>query len=310
VAYQDCRAKRSPENIWCTSIFAFLLHLSAYSVHAQTGNGGAQLNIDDPRPVAKAVEELVSHYKYVITYEDPRLTYAGDLLDVTTQVRRDLDRYPIGKAPKVIRPLGGKLTLTLSSSASVTTQTVASVLDQLVRLQSVRGEGGRFRVVQTGDVFHVVPTEVRDQNGNWIAQQSILDVPISLPMEDRPESGMLDAIVRAVSTAAHVKVYIGGGAGVGGGIANPNRPASYRLGADNERASTVLMRALSLLNDPKVGTWIVEKLTWQLLYDSDENAYFLNLSVVPVRSSAAPTHTNLPAASPSPAVNATSSSPR
>jgi len=237
------------------------------------------LNIDDPRPVAKAVEELVARYDYVITYEDPRFSHEDDLQDVTAQVRRDLDQYPTGKAPKVIGPRGGKLTLTLPSSAPVNSQTMASVLDKLIRAQSTRGEGGHFRVMQVGDVFHVVPTEVRDRNGNWIAQSSILDSPISLPTENRSEVGMIDAIVKAVSADAHVKVHIG--SGIGGGIANPNRPASYRLGADNERASDVLMRALVLLNDPKAGTWIPQRLRWQLFYDHDGNEYYLNFSVVP-----------------------------
>jgi hypothetical protein len=267
--------------MWRAFSLVFFSYLSSHSAHAQTGQGVTQLNIDDPRPVAKAVEELVARYGYVITYEDPRHAYEGDLQDVTTQVRRDLDQYPPGKAPKVIGPRGGKLTVTLPTSASVNTQTIASVLDQLTRAQSIRGEGGHFRVVQVGDVFHVVPTEVRDRNGNWIAQSSILDAPISLPMEDRSEVGMLDAIVKAVSANAHVKVYIGGGAGIGGGIANPNRPASYHLGADNERASDLLMQALVLLNDPKAGTWYPQRLRWQLFYDRDNNSYFLNIESVP-----------------------------
>lgn len=295
------------QRIWCASICG-VLYLFTHHALAQTGNG-PQLHIDDPRPVAKAVEELVSLYKYVVTYEDPHWTYSGDLLDVTTQVRQDLGRYHTGNAPKVTRPLGGKLTLTVPPSSPANTQTMASVLDQLMRLQSTRGEGGHFRVVQVGDVFHVVPSEVRDQNGNWISQRSILEVPISLPMENRSESEMLEAIVKAVSAADRVKFYVGGGAGTGGGIANPHRPASYPLGADNELASSVLMRALHLLNDQKFGTWIVQRLTWQVLYDSDENAYFLNLSVVPDRTPS-PGSTSVQKKSSGPPVNATSSGPQ
>jgi hypothetical protein len=307
VAHQNFCATGSLLNLWAASLLAFAGYLSANSAHAQTGQGVTQLDIDDPRPVAKAVEELVARYDYVITYEDPRFLHEGDLQDVTIQVRRDLDRYPPGKAPKVVVPRGGKLSLTLPSSAAVNTQTIASVLDQLVRAQSIRGEGGRFRVLQVGDVFHVVPTEVRDRNGNWTAQSSILDVPISLPTEDRGKVEMLDAIVTAVSAAARVKVYVGGG--VGGGIFNPNRPASYHLGADNERARDVLMRALILLNDPKAGTWISERLRWQLFYGSDENAYFLNISVVPDLPST-PSATGVQKASTGTALGGTSSGTR
>jgi hypothetical protein len=279
VAYQIFRARGSLQNMWGVSLVVFVTFLSAHSAHAQTTQGVTQLKIDDPRPVAKAIEELVSRYKYVITYEDPRVAYEDDLQDVTTQVRKDLDRYPPGKAPKVIGPRGGRLTVSLAPSASVNTQTMAAVLDQLTRAQSNRGEGGHFRVVQVGDVFHVVPTEIRDRNGNWTAQSSILDVPISLPMEDRGKNEMLGAIATAVSSAAQVKIRLG--SGIGGGIFNPNRPASYRLEANNERARDVLTRALSLLNDPKAGTWISQRLRWELFYGADEKTYFLNISTVP-----------------------------
>jgi hypothetical protein len=145
-----------------------LLLLIAANLHtdvtaAQTVQDTIKLGVDDPRPVAKAVEELVSRYGYVITYEDPRHAYEGDIQDVTTKVRKDLEQYP--PAPKVIVPLGGTLTLTIPSSSSISPQAVASVLEQLMRVQSTRGEGGHFRVVQSGDVFHVLPTEVRDRSG-------------------------------------------------------------------------------------------------------------------------------------------------
>lgn len=259
-------------------LLVLLAYLSAHYVRAQSVQD-TRLNIDDGRPVAKAVEGLVSRYGYVITYEDPRHAYQGDLKDVTAQVRKDLDKYPPGKAPKVIVPRGGTLSLTLPSSTSVSAQTVASLLDQLVHAQSSRGEGGHFRVVQDGDVFHVVPTEIRDRNGNWIPQSSILDVPISLPAEDRSEADMIGAITAAVSAETHTKVYVGGG--VGGGISNPNRPRPYHLGAENERASDVLMRALILLNDPKNGRWRPQRMTWQLFYDNSDNMYFLNISSAP-----------------------------
>jgi hypothetical protein len=262
--------------MWCASLLVFV---ASHSAHAQAGQSATQLYIDDPRPVAKAAEELVARYGYVITYEDPPLAYEGDLQDVTTQVRRDLDRHPLGKAPKIVVPRGGSLTVRLPSSASVNTQTIASVLGQLVSAHSIRNQGGRFRVVQVGDVFHVVPTEIRDRNGNWIAQSSVLDTPISLPMEDRSELEMIDAVVKAVSSAAHAKIYISGGFGMG--ISVPDRPASYRLGADNERARDVLMRALVLLNDPKAGTWRPQRQRWQMLYDSDDKTYFLDISPVP-----------------------------
>jgi hypothetical protein len=69
-----------------------LLLLIAANLHtdvtaAQTVQDTIKLGVDDPRPVAKAVEELVSRYGYVITYEDPRHAYEGDIQDVTTSAQ-------------------------------------------------------------------------------------------------------------------------------------------------------------------------------------------------------------------------------
>ena len=86
-------------------------------------------------------------------------------------------------------------------------------------------------------------------------------MPISLPKKARSEAEMIYAIVKAVSTEARVdcahrkrhrgQVYR---------IPTDRSPITWV--ADQERASNVLMRALLLLNDPKNGTWIVERLTW------------------------------------------------
>lgn len=277
------RHQARKKNELCSLVFVSCLLLSI--VYAQTVPPVLQLNVDDPRPVAKAAEELVSRYGYVITYEDPRHIYDGDLQDVTAQVRRDLDRYSPGTVPKVTRPRGGKLSLTLPTVSTPNSQIVAATLNQLVHEQLNRGEGGRFRVVQTGDVFHIVPAEARDHAGNWMPQQSILDIAISLPMEARSEDEMIAAIVTAISAEAHVKISVA--SGVGTGIRSPTQTKPYKLGANNERARDVLMRALVLLNDPKAGIWIPQRLRWELFYDSGYNGYFLNIESVPGTTSAA-----------------------
>jgi len=81
--------------------------------------------------VAKVIEELISRYGYFITYEDPRLVYEGDFRDVTMSVRKDLDKYPPGQAPKVLVPQRNRLVLTtLPTSSLIDAPTVASLLAQ------------------------------------------------------------------------------------------------------------------------------------------------------------------------------------
>src|SRR5256885_13941815 len=67
-----------------------------------------KLSVDDARPLAEAIVLLESKFGGVITYEDPAYVYSGDISDVTESVRRDLDKFEPGKAPRVLVPKGGK----------------------------------------------------------------------------------------------------------------------------------------------------------------------------------------------------------
>jgi hypothetical protein len=254
----------------------------ANDIQAQSPQSALKVSVTDTRPVAAAVQELVSRYGYVITYEDPRRVYQEDVEDVTNNVRKDLDKHPSGSAPRVIVPKEAILNFELPSSSSPNAQSIALTLEHLMQIQHGAGGGGHFRVERAGEVFHIVPTEVRDRDGNWAAQGSILDVHISLPMESRSEAEMLDAIAGAVSAKTSFRIYIG--SGIGKGITNANNPRPYQLGADDERAQDVLTRAFSLLSDPTQTAWHPQRLTWQLFYDNSLAAYFLNASGVPNRS--------------------------
>jgi hypothetical protein len=226
-------------------------------VNAQTtSDDTVKVSVGTGRPVAKAVEELVSRYGYVITYEDPLLSYEGDWEDVTTQVRRDLDKYPPGAAPKVMVPRGGTLNLTLPSAHSISADTMASLLEQVVRNQAHTRQGGHFRVERDGEIFHVIPSEARDQTGNWTPQAPLLDALISLPSEDRRRMATLPAITNALTAAVGVTVdmpFMGG--------IEAAEPRLYRFGAKNERARDVLMRALDLIGSPATRT------TWLMFCD-------------------------------------------
>jgi hypothetical protein len=240
-------------------------------VPAANAQGSLALVADGPRPIAKAIQTLVSEYGYVITYEDPRYVYEGDLEDVTTQVRKDVNKYAPGKVPKIVGPLGDRRALAIRGVAG--SQDMATVLNQLV--QSKAEHGGHFRVQQTADAFHVVPTEIRDSNGNWAANPSVLDVPISLTARESSEYAMIDAICSAVSVAAHVNVKVG--AGVGQGLVpEGGGPPLYHLEASNEAARNVLLRALAATHRGRQ--------TWMLLYDATEREYFLSILEVPDRS--------------------------
>jgi hypothetical protein len=238
-------------------------------------------SVDDPRPVAAAVQALVSRCRCAISYEDPRYTFAGDLDDVTTQVARDLDKFPRGNAPKVLVPRRHKLTLTVPASNAISSGDVAKTLAELVRSQASSGLDGHFRVKQVGEMLHVVPTEVKDRNGNWSATSSILDVAISLPTQQRSWYSTLQAIAAAIGASAHVRVDVN--SGIGAGIQSEKGPKLYEVGANDERARDVLVRALTLFAADR------GNMTWLLFYGNAlspiDDLYVLNLLPIPSESS-------------------------
>jgi hypothetical protein len=245
-------------------------------VAASVGIPAATITVEGSRPVAKVVENLIEKYGYAITYEDPRYAYEEDLKDVAAQVRKDFDKYPPGQAPKTIVPKGGALTVSYS------TEDPASILNQVVQTRTANG--ARFHVERTGDYFHIVPTERRDAEGRWEAHNSVLEIPISLVAHDRTEREMIQAICDAVSENSDVRIILGGKYMVITGFAEEGAEPKrlYRMGADNEPARKVLLRALE-----SVGKVTGERLTWLMYYDFGLRKYALNVIPIPDRSSTA-----------------------
>src|SRR5262245_54420252 len=89
----DRRRKRGvPAALWAC-VAAALAIVSSVPVFGGDVQTVVKLSVDDPRPVAKALERLEDKYGWRITYEDPRYAYPGDIEDVTTKVRKDLDQF-------------------------------------------------------------------------------------------------------------------------------------------------------------------------------------------------------------------------
>jgi hypothetical protein len=240
-------------------------------------NGSLILNIDSGRPVYRAVSTLQTRYGYVITYEDPRYATEDDLEDVSASVVRQYSQYPPGAAPRVIVPRRSQLTVALPASPDISPQDLAAVLQKLVAAQASNSRGGHFRVEEAGDVFHVIPTEVRDRNGNWARYSPLLDTLISLPPQDRSEMELYRAIAAAASAAAHVRVEVIINSGIVTGLAGPERRTI--MGSSQEPARSVLMRTFQLQRTRR---------TYALLQGPEDNTPFLNIWDFPTKAQAQP----------------------
>jgi len=184
---------------------------------------------------------------------------------------KDYSEFKPGKGPKLIVPKSSQLSIKLPTSKKLSLDELSGHLQDLVKLQKSQPHGGHFQVQQTGDSLHIIPAEARDHNGNWAAQSSLLDTLISIPQEDRTETNLYQAIAGAVSVAAKVSMTI-----------VVSHPLSYssksdlhtNIGASNEAARSVLMRALAV--HPTKRTWNLMQTT-----ESGPNVFSLNVMDIP-----------------------------
>jgi len=225
------------------------------------------ISIEDPRPLAQAIQTLEGRNGFVITYEDPRYIHSSEIEDVTEKVRRDLDKFEPGKAPRVLIPKGGVLSFDYDEALTWRSDYHLILVKQLIDANLAKGNAGRFRVEQQGAFIHVIPTATKNERGKVVAQASVLDAVISVPKAERSGMKTLEAICAAVSQVTGTRVEV------------VNAPLNAFLRYRNDEGITrkpardALARILS-----KVGNGT--PLSWRLLYDPTMKMYGLNIHVV------------------------------
>ncbi len=232
--------------------------------------GTEHLSVNNGRPVAEAAWELEKRYGWVITYEDPIYVNGSEINDVTLQVRRDLDKYKPGQAPKVLVPKGGSLAITFKLTSDDNTPVrPESVVQKLLEVNGAAGNGGIFRLEVSGPIVHVIPTAYKNITGTLVPLQPVLDSLISIPAEERTGMQSLKALCAAVSEVTQTKVVVG--------TVDRNLFAghSYQLGAKDEKARDFLVRLLG--NVRVAGRLDDTDLSWRLLFDPTEKFYALNI---------------------------------
>jgi hypothetical protein len=146
---------------------------------------------------------------------------------------------------------------------------VRGAIQKLIDANNQARQGGQFEVLRSGETFHVVPTQVRDIQGRWIPQRSVLDTPITFQSGGARDSReLIEAILEEVSVASGQKI-VGGRLNVATPCGDLRCIQNERsLGATNEPARDVLIALVSSLNP---------RYAWVLYYDAAERYYVFNL---------------------------------
>ena len=200
------------------------------------------------RPLASAIETLERRYGWVITYEDPPYLYPSEIEDVTVAVHKTYDPTK----PRVLVPRGVPFNFEYALASTGVEPDQSVLLERLLEEYRFSGNPGLFRLLRTGSIFHVVPSESKNSLGLFELHSSLLDANISIGQAERTAFQMLKAITDAISKT--------GAATVTPGTVPANLLLSSRLqeGAKDESARTVLLRTLEATRS---------KLSWQLFCD-------------------------------------------
>jgi hypothetical protein len=228
---------------------------------AQEG-GRVSISVDEGRPLKAVVMELEQRFGWIVTYEDPAYLFASDIQDMR-QFRND------GKDLPLLAPRGGPFTFSYTLRQSDRTRSsqeavLGALLDQYHRT----GYPGRFRLVRTGVVYHVVPTMTRDETGVFRPYGSILDRRISLPDREVDGMEMLESIEAAVRRGGDERLR------VGTFLTGMFLQAGVRSGAHDESVRSVLLRMFASFN---------RRLSWRLLCGPARGTGMCNLGIYEVR---------------------------
>jgi hypothetical protein len=252
----------------CFAVFVILI-VSTFLARGREvqGDKTVRVSVEDPRPVAKAITTLEATQGWIITYEDPPYAYTGDIEDVTEKVRKDLDKFRPGEAPRVLIPRGGTLSFEYDAGQTNFPPDPAPIVQRLLAAYAASGGAGEFRIEQVDKIIHVIPSSIRDRSGRLTQLKSVLDAVIALPAKERTGLQTLEAVCAAISRTVHVRVVVG------------TVPVELFLRhKDQQRLTGRNARQLlvQLLQSVSNGA----HLSWQLLYGPDVKMYALNIQVV------------------------------
>jgi hypothetical protein len=225
--------------------------LAAVSPRAQSGPTTFRVSVDDPRPVARAVQFIEARYGIPISYEDPTLTYEGDIVDKT--VRFDLGR-------RALYPRGGQLDVLTTSPHD----DPLPALLQVLQAHAASGGAGQFRVLLDAGMINVVPRRTRDANGDWIDDHPLLDTPLRLAPQSVNGAQGVQMICSSIADATGRVVRVG--------TIPDNFLAQHniQLEGKGEPARRVLLDVIQQLD---------RKLSWRLFSDGN-GVSALNIHIV------------------------------
>lgn len=225
------------------------------------------LSTDKPRPVMELMRQLENRYGWRIAYEEAPYENASDLVNVVSPVY--LATHP---GARLLIPKPQQLSVTVPAGAPVASA-IGSIIDR-----ANTNEGRSFAVSFDGDFAYIVPMLYRKKDGTVAAFQPMLDTPVNFAIGERTIRETVNRICTQVAAARGIPINEGT-------IPTNLYHELQTAYANNEPARVVLSRIFetaSAGHEAMAAPPI--RATWDLLYDANEKAYYLNTHVIPAHS--------------------------
>lgn len=190
----------------------------------------ARAPLVSPRPLADVSVQFQEWRGKIVTYEEPLLTWSGDLHEIPGKSGTKGYLYP--KEQAFLMPpeaesepdLGVALNKTLEAYHQQTT-------------------GTRFQILTSKWGYHIVPLQVHDDHGALVPARSLLDAQIYIPSEERTLLEHLRAFGVAVLAATGTNLETV--AFPTGQASQQARPERFTWGTEPKVARDALINLLS-----------------------------------------------------------------
>jgi hypothetical protein len=236
------------------------------AIHAQespavTVNGQTvTIHVSEGRPLAVALYALSQRFGWRFGFEEARLRYRGDVVDVTSP------KYvPKSADDRAYDPRGGVLDLTFTLSAKEGESADSRhVVQQLLAQYHARGFPGRYSFIVAQDpsgYICVFPEAAANERGVIEPREPVIKRKVSVSVQEgRHLTAILDQVLDQLSTASGVQVLFGGPT-----MNALFQPAPPSFKTTEEPAYLFLNHSAAAMNQG----------FWQLLWDPTQKFYVL-----------------------------------
>jgi len=205
-----------------------------------------RVTANSPRPLLQVLDALLQKYGWIVNYEDP--AYVSDL---------DVVEAPDG-IPHSHVPAGGPFTVEFPANKPDQEKTLRLIVD----FYNQSKYPGRFELRHSGDTYSVVGTAAHDAKGAMSPEQPLLDLPVTLPAQERTIVDTIDLICHSLAAQRHTTVIIG--------VQPRNLIAhtSVKIGGSKVPARELLLQCLAATH---------HTLYWRLFFDPNTKGYVVNI---------------------------------